>query len=584
GGEVYDARLESAWATSECTPDWDNGWMFPIYAPAEKGKLIPQKIPPIKICQEYQAIQVFDNVYDFAHNISGWVQISVRGNKGDRVIIKYAERLDNNKINQLNLRSAESKDEYILKGEGLEIWHPRFTYHGFQYVEVTLIGEVILQSIIAQHLHTDNKLIGYFETDDEIINKLHEISVITEQNNEHSILTDCPQRDERFGWLNDVSTRVFQAVNNFDMDLLFYKVVRDIKDAQNAEGMISDTCPYYTGGQPADVTSLSFLLLANEAYIHYGDKKIVEDFYLYHKKWVDYLLTRQKDYIMDYYYYADWVPADKLPNALSDGIYISTAFLFWHLKTLAKLAKYINKRNDNKRYLEIAEKVRVALNKKYYNVETGLYSRGTHAELSFALNLDIVEAKERAKVLDNLIKSINEVGNHLTCGNQGYRHVFEVLCKEGYTDLFLDILKNPEYPGWGFMLKCGATTVWERWEEEMSNLMDSFDHPMFGAYDQMFYKYLAGINFEGFGCDNIIIRPISCRLNYIKASIHTIHGLLSSESKRVGKYINYTITVPSNKIVTFIPPFKIKEINGIKRNVKEVRLESGVYTIKIKEK
>ena len=218
GGETYDARKEDVipknWATIDFEPKWSTGWMFTIFSPAPQGELLPQPMEDIEVCDIYPTVSVRKIakgvfVYDVGANIAGWARIRVRGERGSIVTLKFGERLcDDGSVNRINLRTATATDTYILRGEGEEEFAPRFTYHGFQYVQAEISGKAEILSLVGEHVHTAAREAGSFSCSDEKLNKLHEISVRTERNNEHSVLTDCPQRDERFGWVNDWGSRL----------------------------------------------------------------------------------------------------------------------------------------------------------------------------------------------------------------------------------------------------------------------------------------------------------------------------------------------------------------------------------------
>lgn len=592
GGETYDARLEKLtapnWTSREFAPAWDNGWMYTILTQEEKGKKTLQQIPDIEhLCdfkgEIYKEFSKNDIVYDFHQNLAGWARIKVKGKEGTVITLKFAEGVTNDgHANQLNLRSAKCIDKYILKGEGIEEWAPRFTYHGFQFVEALIDGEAEILEIVGEHVHTNLKPVGYFHCSDEIINQLHHMAKVTEENNIHSIFTDCPQRDERFGWLNDLSARTYQQVYNFDCSAMYRKVSNDINQTMNEEGAISDTAPFYTGGQPADTTSVSYLLLALHAYVLYGDVELVKEQYPWCKRWVDYLLTRQNDYVMDYYYYADWVNPDKLEDSFSDSIFISSMFLNWHLKVLSRLADIAGLKLDAEKYMKMAKESDKSLNEKYYH-EEGYYSLNRQAENAIAVSLDICLEENKKKVVKSIVDNIIKNNYHLTCGNQGYRHVFYLLCEYGYIDLALKALKNPEYPGWGFMVKNGATTVWERWELEMFNIMDSFDHPMFGSYDAMFYRYLGGIVHEDLYKNEITIHPhVPEDMDFVECSFDSIKGKIVSNWKKQGNCVEFEVKIPANTKANLIFDYDEIELNG-EKSPANVCVDSGVYRIKARK-
>ena len=591
-GETYDARLEKLtaphWTSRDFEPAWDNGWMYTILVQGEIGKKTLQSIPDIEHLGDFPGV-IFkkfsknDIVYDFKQNLAGWARIKVKGQEGASITLKYAEGVTKDgHANQLNLRSAKCSDKYILKGKGVEEWAPRFTYHGFQYVEAIIEGEAEIIEIIGEHIHTNLRETGQFSCSDPIINQLHHMSKITEANNIHSIFTDCPQRDERFGWLNDLSARIFQQTYNFDCASMYHKVSNDINQTMTEEGAIADTAPFYTGAQPADTSCISFLLLPLYAYRIYGDKELVIKQYPHCKRWVDYLLTRQTDFVMDYYYYADWVNPDKLEDSFSDCIFVSSMFLNWHLKVLAELADIAGEKIDAMKYAKLARESDKSLNEKYYH-EEGYYSKNRQTENAMAISLGICPEENKRKVVQNIVENIMKNNYHLTCGNQGYRHVFYVLCEYGYIDLALKALKNPEYPGWGFMVANGATTVWERWELEMFNIMDSFDHPMFGSYDAMFYRYLAGIDIEHLHENVINIHPRICNsVNEVNCSFDSIKGKIAVNWKRSENCIEYEVIIPSNTKANLIFDGSEMELNG-SRVLSPVVVDSGVYKIKVRE-
>lgn len=590
GGEVYDARIEEAcpkgWASPDFEPAWDNGWMYTILTQAPSGKLVPQKIEPIKVFGEFKGRilrQQSKNitVYDIGQNIAGWAKIRVKGKRGARVIMRFSEGInDDNTVNRLNLRSAKCIDQYILKGGDIEQYAPRFTFHGFQYVEVETDGDVEVLELIGQHVHTATEKTGEFECSDADLNQLHKNAVITEENNQHSIFSDCPQRDERFGWLNDLTSRLYQVAYNFKVDKLIEKVASDIVNTQDEMGRIADTVPYYTGGQPADTTAVSFLLLALANYKYYGDLQLAKKYYANYKAWTDYLLTRQKDYVMDYYYYADWVVPFPDDNK-TDSIFVSSMFLYWHLVAMSQIAEIAGEKKDKEKYQKHAGQARKALNSKYYNAKTNNYGAGTQTENSMAVSLGLAENDDIAAIVKNIADDIVARNYHCTSGNQGYRHVFYVLSEYGYTDLLIKMIKNREYPGWGYMLECGATTVWERWESTIENVMYSRNHPMFGSYDAWFYRYLGGISIGGFGADKIKICPIiPDSISYVKSSFESVRGKIVSNWEKVDGGVRYNVEIPVSVNAEIALQGKIVSVNGKKYEGDGLLvLDGGCYNI-----
>ena len=591
-GEKYDARVEDRYPLDLSSRDFKETPESCLYVSVRNeqnlGKLAPQEIEPIRIVNEFHPIAKEEFgpknvVFDLGKNIAGFCRIEARGQKGSSITLRHAETLkEDGHIDQTNLRTADQEDVYILKGEGAERFSPRFTYHGFRYVEVWLEGEAELVSLIGLHVRSDTQRIGSFQCSDPSLNALHDMAVLTEENNQHSLFTDCPQRDERFGWINDLTARLYQNSYNFDLLRFYRKTIQDIKEAQDRSGAIPDMAPYLTLGCPGDTSCVSYLLLAELGYRNYGDIKILKDNYPHLKKWVDYLLTRQKGFIMDYAHYADWVSCDAFQDGKSDPIQISSYFLFWHLKTLADLAKILGKKEDAVHYRRLSLQSKKALNEKYFRLDH--YGSSTQTENAMAISLGICPKSACKKVYANLKRSIVEHGYHLTSGSQGYRHTMAVLCQNGDADLLLKVLKNPAYPGWGYMLANGATTVWERWEKENKSTMNSFDHPMFASYDWIFYHYVLGIKIDDVFHNEVRLEPAFPEsLQEASGSLLTPRGEIEVSYHMQEDGIALRLFVPlSLQIKAFFPEKKVYlEGREIKQN--PLMLKNGEYLFLLKE-
>lgn len=556
-GETYDARIDKnigKWKeTDGVFPTWGNGWLFTFRALQERAELVPEVIEPIKVNGAFgvKSVNVLPNgetVYDFGQNIAGWVNIRVRGEVGAKITMRFAEDLkDDGSINQLNLRSAACTDTYILAGGEAEDYAPSFTYHGFRYMQMKIEGKAEIIRVVAEHVYNSVKNTGTFSCSDETVNKLHEMAVMTEKNNLHSIMTDCPQRDERLMWLNDLSSRIYQNINNFDLAKMLRKCVYDFMDTQRENGAIADTAPFIGGTIPADPVCAAMLVFTLNAYRFYGDKALVNESYGACKKWVDFLVGKSDNYIVGYSYYGDWVMPEKYIKAMVSGEYISSAYVYWQIKLLSQLAGICGNEADALKYGEMAKESAAALNGKFFDKKNIRYENGSQTANAIAVSFGFA-AKE---YIPELVRQINDdviaENYHLTCGNQGYKHVLYALAENGYSDTVIRALTNREYPGWGYMVECGATTVWERWEKEMQCEMHSFDHPMFSAYDGVFYNCFAGINVENdaYACNEITIKPQTDNdLTFVKASVETVRGLVSSEWEKQDGKIIYKIILP----------------------------------------
>lgn len=594
-GETYDARVEDIYPGGFTNPklegEYNYQWFGSVNSQWQPETLRPAMKPGIGETDTHEGkciatLSDGHQIYDIGVNIAGYAEIVVNGPRGSSITLKFAETLkEDGHADQANLRSALSKDTYILRGEGQEHYKPRFTYHGFRYVEVISEGGAELISLTGIHVHNILERVGSFTCSDEYLNNLHEMVVRTEQNNEHGLLTDCPQRDERFGWLNDLSTRVFQTVYNFDAEALLNKVEDDIAYAQGEDGTITDTAPYYTGGRPACPVSISYLTMALLSYHFYGDREVLRTHYQGHKDWVHYLLSRSDNFIMNYAYYGDWVACTNFPDAASDLICIASIFLYWHLLLLKEEATILQKKKEARQYGSLAKKAKEALVAKYLHDDH--FHEGTQAEDGLALYLDLVPARQREKVYAHLKNSIIAHNYHLTTGNQGYRPVMCVLAEHGDMELVLQVLRNPEYPGWGYMVANGATSIWERWEKDNLSVMNSFDHPMFGSFDQLFYRYLGGLAIDDMIAGDLDIKASYVpSLNHVDVAYQSRRGLISSKWKRLNpQEIEHEVEVPPNtKVRFFIPKGYRAFVNEKPFYRTHAILKTGTHHILLKKK
>ncbi len=561
GGETYDGTLAEKigdYRHAGYDAEWNNGWMFAFRQLPETGRLLADQTDPIRITAEYKPVKITkindEYVYDFGQNMAGWVELKAKGERGAKISMRFAEDLnEDGTVNQLNLRTADSLDEFILGGGGEQTFEPRFTYHGFRYMQLKTEGRAEVISAVAKHVHNDVPVTGGFECSDGVLNTLHKNAAMTELNNLHSLMTDCPQRDERLCWLNDISSRIFQSINNFDLSRMIPKILNDIRDTQDENGAIADTAPFIGGTRPADPICASYILLGRFAYRYYGDKRVLSEFYDSYKKWIDCLMTYQENYIIGLSYYGDWVIPECYGDTRTSSEYMSTVYLYWQLKLMAEIAHILGKTDDEAEFAKMSAESAAAINARYLDPKTANYDNGSQTANSLSLSLGFAPRELRAKILENIVNDVLARGKHNTSGNQGYRHFFYTLAEAGYTQLAIDVLKNPEYPGWGYMVAQGATTVWERWEKTMQMEMHSFDHPMFASYDGIFYHYLAGIcvDADACGCNKLTIRPDwHNNLTYARAHLDTVRGRVECGWQKEGNKVRVEIQIPPTASAT----------------------------------
>ena len=592
-GELYDARIN--------TPNllrpgeapvglMDKNWAWSHNTDDPKGKMVAQKIEPIRIVETLTPTIVSEPkpgvyVFDAGRNLAGWAAIKTEGKPGTEIKLRFAETLyDNGLINQDNLRNAKAEDIYILKGEGVEYWEPAFTYHGFRYVQVEGLenppkpGDILIKVV-----RTDVATTGSFKTSNKLLNDIHQMVVNTEASNLHSVPTDCPQRDERMGWLNDLTVRIEQAIYNFDMSRFYDKFIDDIEDTQEEDGTITDVVPFRFGMRPADPVSASYLILAQKSYEFYNNSRMIYDHYDGMKAWVDYLYSRSNDGHVEYSYYGDWCPPrDFLMDPNGSGVsrdtpgqLMSTGYLYLCALILSDMAELIDRPNDVVYYKKLADETAAAFNREYWNEEIGGYASNNQASNSFALYLGIVEEENVSRVISNLVEDVKKHDYHLTTGNLCTKYLMEVLSDYGYSEIAYKIATQTTYPSWGFMIENGATTLWERWEHLTGDAMNSHNHPMMGSVGSWFYKYVLGIapSAEHPGFEQFTLRPfIFEELDFVEGQLETIRGTIEiSWRKEKNNLLKMDVTIPPNSTaIVYLPANHQNKIREKGKNISRI--------------
>jgi alpha-L-rhamnosidase len=598
-GETYDARLEVPDFYTSGIPAFimNETWGYAPLTDNPGGNMVSQKLEPIEITDSIVPGTIREPVpgiyvVDAGRNLAGWASIKVKGVKGTVITLKFAESLyKNGKVNQENLRSARALDTYILKGEGEERWEPAFTYHGFRYIQVEGFPYAPKEGdIVVKIVRSAVDPVGKFSCSNELLNRIHRMVASTEASNLHSVPTDCPQRDERMGWLNDLTVRIEQALYNFDLSRFYAKFIEDIGDTQDEEGRITDTAPYRYGGRPADPVSTSYLLLAYKSYEFYGNEKIIRDHYKGLKAWVDYLNSRTEEGIVNYSYYGDWCPpvefgVDRGSISLNTpGLFMSTGYLYYDAKMISRMASLLGYDQDATYYKSLTEKIGIAFNNKYWNESTGGYASNNQACNAFALYLGLVNPDRVHRVVDNLVADVKSHGYHLTTGNLCTKYLLEMLSEHGHPEVAYKIATQEDYPGWGFMLDNGATTLWERWEFETGGAMNSHNHPMMGSVDSWFYKYVLGIlpDIDHPGFEKFTIHPLlNKELEFAEGELKTVKGVIKSSWKKDGGSYILDVTVPANTTATVYLP--AKDVAGITESKKGITKAAGIQFLRMED-
>lgn len=590
-GEFYDARLErEGWNLSDYD---DSDWKDVIIVPGPGGVLRSQQMTPIKITKTIEPVSLTQVrpgvwVYDLGQNISGWAQLIVSGPKGTTITLKYAEKVGKDgDIDDSNIRtyvkSGEFQtDKFTLKGEGTEIWEPRFTYHGFQYVQVTgFPGTPTLENLRGRVVHTAFSRRGEFSCSNTLLNTMQRCSDWSTLGNYHGIPTDCPHR-EKNGWTGDAHLSAEQTLLNFDPATAYRKWMIDFRDVQRPSGQLPGIVPtggwgYNWGSGPA--WDSAAILIPWYLYVYCGDVEILKEHYDCMKKYVDFLGTMATEHIVTFGL-GDWCPPvgdagdHKCPTAVT-----STAYYYVDTVILATVAKLLGKDADAAKYGELAKKIREAFRKEFMDTETGDVTGNCQTSVACAIYQGLVDSEETSRFASSLAGYVNEANNHIDCGILGTKYVMHALTQVGRADLAYEIATKTTFPSWGHWIEQGATTFWESWGGYASR-----NHHMFSDVSAWFYKGLAGINPdpENPGFKHIIIHPnIVGDLDWVDAWHRSMYGVIASSWKIEGNFLRMKVKIPANCTATVYLPTNSSE--NVRENGKPLAMQLGIRDIKTRD-
>ena len=570
-GEIYDGRKEmpgwdtpsfddSSWDEVAVTDNSEGIGEVQSY-PGETVQKI-MEIKPKELTEPDEGVYVFD----MGQNFAGWVRLKVNGKAGTKVVLRFAEILNpDGSIYTENLREARCTDTYILKGKGKELWEPQFTFHGFRYVEVTgYPGKPGLDTVTGVVVHSAIPITGSFECSNPMVNQLYSNIVWSQRGNFIEIPTDCPQRDERLGWTGDAQIFIRTSTYNMDVSAFFTKWLVDLEDAQSDEGGFPDVAPRKVAmGDGTAAWGDAGVICPWTIYEVYGDKRVIERHYESMKKWISYLKKNSKDLLRPAKGYGDWVSiASDTPKDV-----IATAYFAYSTRLVSKAAAVLGKDEDADKYEELFEQIRSAFNKAYVS-EDGRIKGETQTCYLLGLYFDLLPEDKREPATLHLIEAIRKKDWHLSTGFVGLSYLVPTLADTGHLDIAYRLLNNDTFPSWGYSIKNGATTIWERWDgwtEEkgfQTPGMNSFNHYSFGSIGRWLFGSVAGIDTEGPGYKRIIIKPRpGGGLDYAKASYKSINGKIVSDWKIKGDKFTLDVTIPANTTATvYVPAGDIESV------------------------
>ncbi|MBW1644525.1 MAG: family 78 glycoside hydrolase catalytic domain, partial [Deltaproteobacteria bacterium] len=525
-GETYDARLEM--------PGWDRpffddrAWASAEFHDAIAPRLEAYPADPVRRIQTIQPVDITQPrpgvyVFNMGQNFAGYARIKIRGQRGTRIVLRYAEMLNKDgSVMTENLRDARATDTYYLKGDDSgETWQPRFTYHGFQYVEVSgLTREPDLNTVTGIVLHSSLAKSGSFECSSDLVNHLYRNIVWTQRSNFFDIPTDCPQRDERLGWSGDAQIYARSAAYNMDIAAFMSKWLIALEDDQRPSGAFPDFAPMpFLQFEPSPGWMDAGVICTYILYKVYGDTRIIKKHYRAMKRFMDYLERTSTNYLRfpKGNCWGDW----QALGAQTPQDLIATAYYAYDARLMAEMASVIGNGRDSGQYSLLADNIKNAFSQAYVTSH-GRVKGDTQTAYALAIYMKLLPDKMIGVAGERLVELIKKKNWHISTGFLGVKHILPALSETGHSAVACRLLENRTYPSWGYSIANGATTVWERWDSYTKHRgfenpeMNSFSHYAFGSVCEWMFSSMAGIDTDGAGFKRIIIRPRvqGCRITF----------------------------------------------------------------------
>ena len=573
-GETYDENFDLGdWNTAGYDA---SSWLQAELVEAPEGQLSAQPNPNIPVMEKLKPISLFqkgDKWYlDMGQNMVGFIDMKARGQQpGDIITLRFAELLTpDSLLYTANLRSSENTDHYMVASSTIKQfnnqqstihWHPMFVYHGFRYVEISGLRETPnLDDFEGWVIYDEMPVTGSFETSNEIINAVYHNAYWSIRGNYRSMPTDCPQRDERLGWTGDRTTGNFGESYIFDNHQLYAKWLSDGDDCQWDNGSLPNIVPPYWRGYTDNMTWPGAMVTVTDMlYTRFGDTEPIRRHYAAWKKW---MLHMKNDYmragLMPRDTYGDWcMPPESLElihsndrNRITDATVISTPFYCYLCSKMAKFAEILGLDEDVDFFNQEITTTTIAFNDKYFNRVTGVYANNTVTANILPLWFGMVPKGLENKVLESIVdKTMNECGGHVSTGVIGIQQLMRCLTEYGRGDLALKIASNDTYPSWGYMVRNGATTIWELWNGNTADpAMNSGNHVMLlGDLILWEYEYLGGIRALEPGYSKIQFKPYPIEgLDFVNCAYNSVSGRIESNWKREGNRFEWDIVIPAN--------------------------------------
>ncbi|AEV83627.1 rhamnosidase [Actinoplanes sp. SE50] len=561
-GETQDARLiRSGWNTAGFD---DSDWVPVTVQNGARPTLVPQVDPGVTVQQELRPVAVTQPkpgvfIADLGQNFTGWDRLRVSGPAGTTVTLRHGEILNaDGTLYTANLRAAQATDRFTLAGTGTETFEPRFTVHGYRYVEITgFPGTPDADSLTGLAAWTGGAATGMFTSSDSTLNQVQRAILWGARSNLLSIPTDCPQRDERLGWTGDIAAFVATSTFNFDTYGLLAKFATDLTDAQHSDGAFTDVAPDVLGGAGKAGWGDAGVIVPYTVWQRFGDLAPADRNFAAMARWVDYLRsTAGADLIRNQDTYGDWLNVDDgTGNDLT-----STAFFGWSARLVSRMAAATGRTAQAATYGTLADQIAAAFTGRFVHADNTV---GTGSETGYVLALafGLVPGDRVQAVADRLAAKVASRNGHLSVGFMGVENLLPVLADHGHADVAYRILQQPDYPGWGYMIARGATTIWERWDgirpdgSLQDPGMNSFNHYGLGSVGDWLYREVGGVAPAAPGYAQVLLAPKpGGSLTSASAELTTTFGRVRSAWSRSGSAVTLQVVVATGTTATVRVP------------------------------
>jgi alpha-L-rhamnosidase len=591
-GEDYDAlQQQTGWDRAGYD---DSAWAPAVVNDSVLGnaQIVAQTGPGIQQDQELRPAKMTQPqpghyVFDFGQNFAGWVRLRVSGPAGTRVEMGHAEVLNpDGTLYLANLRTAAATDSYTLDGQGVETFEPHFTYHGFRYVELTgFPGTPTLDAVTGIVAHAAAPAAGRFSTSNPLINEIQHNIVWGQKSNFYSVPTDCPQRDERLGWMGDAEIFAPTATFNMDLSGFYDKWIQDVGDAQRPDGGFTDVSPGVTGGEGTPGWGDAGVVVPYVVWQRYGDTQIIRSSWPAMQHWISYLQANSTNLLRPPIGYGDWLNVnDNTPLDV-----IGTAYFGYSTELMAAMATAIGQTAQAAQYQQLFTQIRDAFDKAYVSAD-GTIKGDTQTDYVMALSMNLLPAALQSAAGDHLVASIKARGMHLSTGFLGTGDLLPVLTQTGHTDVAYALLEQTTFPSWGYEIGKGATTIWERWDGIKPDGtfndpgMNSFNHYGFGSVGDWMYQTIGGIVDDpahpGYRQFSLHPQP-GGGLTHGSARYASPYGLIVSDwTTQHGQFTLHAQVPPNSTATVYVPAIAASAVtNAAGAHFTGMRDGAAVYTV-----